>query len=67
MKYEVIESKTSINGDEWRVEAIDHEHEGECYVAIFSGPQAEQRAKAYAAMMNTPAARFNTLKSLPRR
>ena len=55
MIFEVKESATSINGDEWRVEAINYEGEGECYVAIFSGPQAEQRAKAYAAMMNTPA------------
>ena len=48
MIYEVKESAISINGDEWRVEAIDYEHEGECYVAIFSGPQAEERAKVYA-------------------
>lgn len=48
MTYEIRESK----GSEWRVEGIDYESEGECYVAVFSGPQAEQRAKAYAAMMN---------------
>ena len=46
MTYEVVESGTS--SDEWRVEAIDYEHEGACYVAVFSGPGAEQRAIEYA-------------------
>jgi hypothetical protein len=34
---------------EWLVEAIDHGSEGEIYRAIFAGPMAEQRARAYAA------------------
>ncbi len=43
MTYEVIQ-----DGDEWRVEAIDYESEGEVCVAIFSGPGAEARAREYA-------------------
>ena len=35
--------------DEWRVEAINHEGEGEIYVTLFSGPNAQQRAEEYAA------------------
>jgi hypothetical protein len=33
---------------DWRVEGRDHENEGQVYVAIFSGPQARERAKEYA-------------------
>ncbi len=32
----------------WRVEHIDIDGEGECFVTIFSGRGAEQQAKAYA-------------------
>jgi hypothetical protein len=35
--------------DEWCVEAINHEGDGEIYVAIFSGPDAKRRAEEYAA------------------
>ena len=38
--------------DEWRVEAIDFEGGGDCYITIFSGPLAEQRATAYQGWMN---------------
>jgi hypothetical protein len=38
---------------EWRVEAVDHESEGECYTAIFIGYDARERAQEYAAMRNT--------------
>lgn len=48
---EVFESKTEP--DEWRVKVIDRDGEGECYVTIFSGPQAEERAKTYAALFAT--------------
>ena len=41
---EVIED-TRCPGD-WRVEAVGAD--GECYVAIFSGPRAETRAREYA-------------------
>ncbi len=43
MEYEVKQ-----DGSEWRVEAIDYESEGEVYVAIFSGPGADARAREYA-------------------
>jgi len=46
MEYEVVQSAGAVN--EWRVEAIDHESEGEVYVALFSGPNAKQRAEEYA-------------------
>lgn len=42
---------------EWLVEAIDYGSEGEIYRAIFSGPMAEQRARAYALLTyGTPSA-----------
>ncbi len=46
MTYNVVQSKGLF--DEWRVEAIDYEREGEVYLTIFSGPLAEERAKEYA-------------------
>lgn len=52
MIYEAVHSKSGPDGSEWRVEAIDYENDGECYVTIFSGPKAQQRAKAYAAWQN---------------
>jgi hypothetical protein len=55
--YEAFRSKVAgygapVGDDEWRVEAIDHEGEGECYVATFSGPLAKQRAEEYADWKN---------------
>lgn len=48
MKYEtVLQGK-----DEVRVEAIDHDSEGECYVTSFFGLRAMERAKEYAAWKN---------------
>jgi hypothetical protein len=47
MNYEVQPSSTTP--DEWVVEAIDHDSEGEVYSAIFSGPGAKERAEEYAA------------------
>jgi hypothetical protein len=47
MRYESFEDRK--NPGDWRVEAIDHASEGECYVAIFSGPAAQERAEEYAA------------------
>jgi hypothetical protein len=46
MNYEVAPDKEFPN--EWRVEAIDSKT-GDIYVAIFSGPDSEQRAREYAA------------------
>ena len=50
MKYEVSEDK--INPGDWRVEAVDYESEGECYVTIFSGPLARERAVQYTVFKN---------------
>ncbi len=47
MLYEVAQSKGMLDG--WRVEAIYGEG---VYVAIFSGPNAENRARTYAGWMN---------------
>jgi hypothetical protein len=47
MTYEVQPS-TSV--DEWRVEAITEE--GQVLVTLFSGPDAERRAREYAAWKN---------------
>ena len=52
LEYEVIEAKESIGGDTWNVEAIDHDSEGEIYMASFSGPKAEERAREYAKFKN---------------
>ena len=51
MIYEVVEDRHSPGM--WRVEAVDYgpplgDGEGEIYVAIFSGPNAEGRAREYA-------------------
>jgi len=50
MNYEAIADKQN-NGD-WRVEAINHDGEGECVVTIFSGPDSEARANEYASWKN---------------
>jgi hypothetical protein len=34
--------------DAWRVELIDMDSEGECYTAVFMGPDARERAHEYA-------------------
>ena len=39
--------------DEWRVEAIDHESEGECYVTLSPGLDGESRAHEYASFKNS--------------
>jgi hypothetical protein len=46
MEYEVFADKDFPQ--DWRVEAVDI-NSGDIYVAVFSGPQAEQRAREYAA------------------
>ena len=50
MKYETLQDRK--NQSHWRAEAIDHASEGECYVVIFSGPHAQQRAEEYVAWKN---------------
>ena len=46
LTYEVVESRHAVG--EWRVEAINYDGDGEIYLAIFCGPDAERRAKEYA-------------------
>jgi hypothetical protein len=46
VNYEVMADKDFPN--DWRVEAIDSKN-GDIYVAVFSGPDSEQRAREYAA------------------
>ena len=48
LKYEVTESP-EFSGH-WHVEAIDDE--GRVFVAVFSGPEAEERAREYADWKN---------------
>jgi hypothetical protein len=50
MNYEAF-ADNNVPGD-WRVEAIDFENEGNVYVAIFSGPEAQTRAEDYARWQN---------------
>lgn len=50
MRYEAFQDK--CEPDDWRVEAFNFESEGECYVTIFSGPDAKERAEEYAAWKN---------------
>lgn len=51
LRYEIVDSKRLPPG-EARVEAIAHDGDGECYVVIFSGPRATERAEEYAAWKN---------------
>jgi hypothetical protein len=46
--YETVESREFP--DHWHVEAIDDE--GRVFVAVFSGPDAEERAREYADWKN---------------
>ena len=53
MKFEVCRDRQAPDGSEWRVEAIDHQNEGVCYVTIFSGPFSEKRAREYLEWVNS--------------
>jgi hypothetical protein len=60
MHYEVVESGKYPG--HWHVEAIDGD--GRVFVAIFSGPNAVERAHEYASWKNSvlaPAERFQTV------
>lgn len=50
MEYEVVESKAFPGY--WHAEAVDHEHDGEIFVVVFSGPDACRLAHEYAAWKN---------------
>lgn len=53
MKYSVSESRETPG--EWRVEFINENSEGEVEVTLFSGRDAEARAKEYAVWKNRSA------------
>jgi hypothetical protein len=53
LHYETIEDNR-LAGD-FRVEAIDTQGDGEVYIAIFSGPEAKERAEEYAEWKNSVA------------
>ena len=50
LNYETVPDRHSKT--EWRVEAIDYDHDGAILVAVFSGPDAKRRAEEYAAWKN---------------
>ncbi|KKN04700.1 hypothetical protein LCGC14_1094730 [marine sediment metagenome] len=52
IEYEAVLSRNAIADDEWRVEGIDYDSDGQIYVAIFCGPQARARAEEYARFKN---------------
>ena len=53
MEHEVFQDDS--NAYDWRVGAVDHESEGECYVTIFSGFEPEKCAREYASWKNAQA------------
>lgn len=50
MLHEIVRDQTTI--DTWRVEAINEQGDGEVFVTIFSGPDAQARAREYAEWKN---------------
>jgi hypothetical protein len=62
LEYVSFEDK-QIPGD-WRVEATNPEN-GETYIAIFAGPNAEARAVEYAAVKNGSHPIFKRIKEKP--
>ena len=50
MQSETTKNQT-VQG-EWQAEVVNHEGDGEVYVTIFSGPDAEERAKKYCLQRN---------------
>ena len=50
VKYEVAQSRDVR--DEYVVEGIDYENDGQIYGALFNGPQAKERAEEYARFKN---------------
>jgi hypothetical protein len=60
---EWMEFEDKNNPGDWRVEAIDYENEGVVYVTIFSGPEARERAREYAAIKNAQEARLSRIAS----
>lgn len=53
MHHEILRDRNSAY--DWRVESVNDAGDGECYVAIFTGSQAEERAREYADWKNAKA------------
>ena len=49
-----------LHEGDWRVEAVHDAGEGEIHLTIFNGPEAEGRARAYAASLPAPAPQAET-------
>lgn len=57
---DLVVARDPVHANEWRVEHFDDD--GGCYVTIFSGPEAEQRARGYHAILQwSPAAEDGAL------
>jgi hypothetical protein len=54
MNYEIAADKKFPQS--WRVEAIDFDGDGDCFVTVFDGTDAEKRAREYAAWKESGAA-----------
>jgi hypothetical protein len=52
VRYEISESDRSRDGDEWQVTAVNHDSDGEIYLAFFVGSDSRERAVEYAAWKN---------------
>ncbi len=52
-RHEVIQDK--LQPGDYRVEAIDKDGDGEVFIAIFVGPDAQARAEEYAEWKNSTA------------
>jgi hypothetical protein len=61
MEWKCFEDKR-IPG-QWRVEGLDFEDEGNVYVTIFAGPEAQDRAEEYAALKNGQESRLQRIAS----
>ena len=46
MRIEMAEDKLLPGA--WRIEIFDLDSEGECFIALFTGPSAKERAREYA-------------------
>jgi hypothetical protein len=56
LNYEMVEDR--MQPGDYRVEAIDSDRDGEVFTAIFTGPDAKERAAEYARWKNSDSASF---------
>lgn len=62
MHYEAFED--GIYAPDWRVEGSAPEDEGDVFVTLFSGPQAEKRAKEYCSWKNSQVAEVDPTRGM---